>query len=186
VDTSSAPPQPPPADPRRWFAEEVHAHDGQLKSYLKSAFPSVRDVEDVVQESYLRIWKARTHRKIECARAFLFTIAKRLALDHIRRARNSPFSEVRDLDASGVVEERDSIYAAMTEQEKVRLLAEAIASLPIRMRNVIILHKVEGLRQSEVQAQLGFSPKTVENLALRGIRRIRDFFHARGIEHYRE
>jgi hypothetical protein len=53
---------PPAAALRAWFAEEVQPHDAQLKAYLRGAFPAVRDVEDVVQESYLRVWRARaTH-----------------------------------------------------------------------------------------------------------------------------
>lgn len=64
----------------QWFANEVHAHASQLKAYLRGAFPSVRDVDDVVQESYLRIWKARAIHPIESAKTFLFTIARRVAL----------------------------------------------------------------------------------------------------------
>jgi RNA polymerase sigma factor (sigma-70 family) len=47
-----------------WFAEEVHTHDSQLKSYLRSSFPALRDVDDVVQESYLRIWRRQLVRPI--------------------------------------------------------------------------------------------------------------------------
>ena len=36
------------ADQNRWFNNEVHAHDAQLRAYLRLSFPSVRDVEDVV------------------------------------------------------------------------------------------------------------------------------------------
>ena len=46
-----------PLDRARWFKEEVHSLDTRLKSYLRGSFPSV-DVEDVVQESYLRTWLA--------------------------------------------------------------------------------------------------------------------------------
>lgn len=51
----------PPCDPEtaHWFTEHVHPHDAQLKAYLRGAFPAVRDVEDVVQESYLRVWRVR-------------------------------------------------------------------------------------------------------------------------------
>lgn len=58
-----------PEDRSKWFKEEVHLHDGQLKSWLKGTFPSVRDVDDVVQESYLRIWKAKATEPINSAKA---------------------------------------------------------------------------------------------------------------------
>src|SRR5438876_12279709 len=59
----------------RWFAAEVHAHERSLRAYLRGAFPSVRDVDDVVQESYVRVWKARLAHPIQSARSFLFQVA---------------------------------------------------------------------------------------------------------------
>src|SRR5688500_14989442 len=61
-DTSVSPPQTSceqstRADETRWFVDEVHTHDIALKRYLRSSFPALHDVEDIAQESYLRIWK---------------------------------------------------------------------------------------------------------------------------------
>lgn len=93
-------------DPVQWFNQEVHPHESQLKAYLRSQFPSVRDVDDVVQESFLKIWKARAGRPIESARAFLFRIAQRLAIDVVRRARRSPVDAERSADDSLVLDNR--------------------------------------------------------------------------------
>ncbi len=67
---------PPPTDQARWFTGEVDPHSGALRAYVQRAFPGVRDVDDVVQDSLLRIWTARTSRQIGCARP-LFTIVCR-------------------------------------------------------------------------------------------------------------
>jgi len=64
---------PPPTDQARWFAEEADPHRSASRAYVQRAFPGVRDVDDVVQDSLLRIWTARTSRQIGCARP-LFTI----------------------------------------------------------------------------------------------------------------
>ena len=66
---------PPPTDQARWFTEEVDPHRGALRAYVQRAFPGVRDVDDVVQDSLLRIWTARASRQIGCARP-LFTIVR--------------------------------------------------------------------------------------------------------------
>ena len=44
---------------QRWFLHEIHPHEGQLKAYLRKAYPAVPDPADIVQESFLRVWKAR-------------------------------------------------------------------------------------------------------------------------------
>ena len=52
-------------------------HDDHLKAYLRTSFPTVRDVDDIVQESYLRIWRRQSIQPVRTAKAFLFTIARR-------------------------------------------------------------------------------------------------------------
>ena len=66
---------PHPTDQARWFAEEVYPHRSASRAYVQRAFPGVRDVDDVVQDSLLRIWTARASRQIGCARP-LFTIVR--------------------------------------------------------------------------------------------------------------
>ena len=66
---------PPPTDQARWFSEEVDPHRGALRDYVQRAFLGVRTVDDVVQDSLLRIWTARASRQIGCARP-LFTIVR--------------------------------------------------------------------------------------------------------------
>ena len=55
----------------RWFTEEVHRHERSVRSYLHHSFPAVREVEDLVQESCLRVWRAKSARPIQSAKAFL-------------------------------------------------------------------------------------------------------------------
>ena len=76
------------------------------------------DVDDVVQESYLRVWKARTTRPIESAKAFLFTVARRLALDFVRRKRRSPFLAVKDSEALFVLKERKGVRTKRGQQNE--------------------------------------------------------------------
>ena len=83
----------------RWFAAEVQPHEPALRGYLRGSFPAVRDVDDVVQESYLRMWRARAAQPIASARSFLFQVARRLALDTVRRERISPVAHVPNLAA---------------------------------------------------------------------------------------
>jgi DNA-directed RNA polymerase specialized sigma24 family protein len=77
----------------------VLPHEPQLRFYLQRAFPAVRDVDDVVQESYFRIWRKHGAKPTSCARAFLFRIARNFAIDLLREDRRAPAA---DLGISGV------------------------------------------------------------------------------------
>ncbi len=171
----------PPVDHERWFAQEAAPHGSHLKAYLRGAFPTVRDVDDVVQESYLRLWRARATQPIRSVRAFLFSVARHLALDSIRHERASPIDAIGDLSRLRVLEERPDAADLASMQEKIRLLADAVESLPARCRQVVVLRKIKAMPQKEVAALLGVSEKTVESQFTRGMQRCADYLRARGV-----
>jgi RNA polymerase sigma-70 factor (ECF subfamily) len=158
--------------PEKWFAEDVHPHDASLRAFLRGRFPAVRDVDDVVQESYLRIWKARALHPIDSAKAFLFRVARNLALDTLRRGRHSPIDGVTDLAALFVIDERPDAAAAAARQQEIDLLVDAIDALPARCREIFILRKLQGVSQKDIAARLGLSEQTVQVQAARGLRRV--------------
>ncbi len=171
-----------PGDPQdAWFAKEVQPHGASLRSYVRRAFPTVNDVDDVVQESFLRIWKARLAQPIHSSKAFLFKVARHLALDLVRRGQVSPINQVRDLSALNVVEDSRGVAESADANEKILALADAVASLPTRCREIVILRKFKGLSQKEVAAHFGLSERTVEVQVARGVKRCEEYLRKRGI-----
>jgi len=165
-------------DATRWFTEEVQPNDPSLRAYLRRAFPSVRDVDDLVQESYVRIWRRHTTHPVQSARAFLFQVARRLAIDVVRRRRTSRIESVPDLAALPVAAaERSGVDAAILREE-VELLTQAIHALPPRCREVMILRKIEGRSQREIAARLGLAEGTVQVHIVQGLRRLEGTFMA--------
>lgn len=181
MSTPTIPGPSPVADQARWFSEEVHAHDTSLKLYLRGSFPAIRDVDDVVQESYLRIWRARADRPIQCARAFLFRVARNMAIDLLNRERISPLVSVKDLDALPVVDDRPNAAASASAQEELRLLARAIDSLPARCREIVVLRRIKNLSQKEIALRLGIAEATVEVQVVRGVKRCGDYLRRHGV-----
>lgn len=171
----------PVAEQTRWFAEEVHPYDAQLKSYLRNSFPSIHDVNDIAQETYLRIWKARLAQPVHFTKSFLFTIARHLAFDVIRRNRVSPISAVTEIPSSPVMDSGPGVVDIVCSREEIALLIEAIDTLPSRCREIIILRKLKGLPQAAIAEQLGISEHTVEVQVMRGMKRCDEYLHRRGV-----
>lgn len=169
------------SDQTRWFTEEVQPHDSQLKAYLRGSFPSVNDVDDVVQESYLRIWKAKATRPIKYAKGFLFKVAQNVALELLRRNRVSPIETVPDLAPLCIAHDEKGAAECACSAEELALLAEAVAALPARCREIVILRKYQNLSQHEVAARLGISETTVAEQVYRGARRMQKFLLERGV-----
>jgi RNA polymerase sigma-70 factor (ECF subfamily) len=174
-------PRAAPLNLARWFAAEVHPHEPALRGYLRGSFPAVRDVDDVVQESFLRIWRARAAQPITSARAFLFQIARRLAFDAVRRERHDFVGDVRDFPANGVLLSEPESTDAAANLERVRLLTDAIEALPARCREVFIMRKLQALSQRETAARLGLSERTVEVQVARAMRRCEAYLRNHGL-----
>lgn len=182
---SSAPPcvaPVPPSDANQWFAQEVHPHGPQLKAYLQGSFPELRhDAEDVVQESFLWLWKEKTTKPIRSVRGLLYTVAKHIALNVLRHQRRSPISAVSSLDSLGALEDRPDAADVLSYQEKVEILTDIIAALPERRRVILTLCKFRKLSAQEVAGQLGLDLRTVENHLYRAVRQCREKLQAKGI-----
>ena len=165
-----------------WFINEVHAHGPALRAYLRGQFPTVRDVDDVVQESYLRVWRARLHRPIDFSKSFLFQVARSVTIDLLRRERVTPLRRTEEAVMTAVADERPSAAEVACTRSDVELLVRAIDAMPARLREVMILRKLDGLSQKEIAQRLGLSEPTVQAHVVRGLRRLEDFFRHHGVQ----
>jgi RNA polymerase sigma factor (sigma-70 family) len=182
---SVAAPVPPciadPADRSRWFHEEVQAHESALRAYLRRQFPTLTDADDVVQESYLRLWRAPDHDKIASAKAYLFAIARNLTLGRFRRQKASPEVPVVDFGSLRVLRDETDVVESVSTNQELALAEAAMESLPARCREVLMLRSLQGLSCEEIAEKLGISEATVRTQMAKGLKRCIEYFRERGI-----
>jgi len=175
----------PQAEVRSWFAAEVQPHEGALRAYLRGRFPALPDHDDVVQEAFVRVIRAHATGKLQVPRAFLFVTARNVALDHFRREKTNPVMGLVNPDALTVVEE-GSLVGPLNHEQDLEVLEEAIAALPERCRQIIMLKKIQGLSYDEIGARLGIAPGTISQQLSIGVAKCRAFFARRGLLKGRE
>jgi RNA polymerase sigma-70 factor (ECF subfamily) len=173
----------PPQDPEdaRWFATEVQPHAAGLRAYLVGQFPQLNDVDDIVQESLMRVVRAHATGRVDAPRALLFATARNLALDLLRRRRVVAFEPITEITDSSVFLGDGTIPDTVSRNEEHDLLVQAIQTLPDRCRQVFTLRVTYGLAQKEIAARLGISENTVEKQMGKGIRRCTEFFARLGL-----
>lgn len=171
----------PDTEQNRWFSQEVQPHEPLLRAHLHSAFPSLPDVDDIVQESYFRLIQARKTGPIHYAKAFLFATARNVALDLLRRRRIVPISNVTEIERLAVIGEERGVADTVGRQQELAFLADAIRALPERCRKVVTLRKLYGISQKDIAAQLGISENTVEVQVAKGMRRVTAALARRGL-----
>lgn len=171
----------PQSETTRWFAEEVQPHEPSLRSYLRGLFPSLPDIDDLVQESYVRLIRTRSAGRISYVKAFLFTTARNVALDIFRRRRVVRIEGVADLAKLSVIEDRPGVADALGRQQELELLAAAVRTLPDRCRQVLTLRLLYDYSHKQIAAELGISEHTVKAQLAKGTRRCADYFAERGL-----
>ena len=131
--------------------------------------------EDVAQDALLRAWtRARSYDSTQAAVAtWLHRIAVNAAIDRVRATRPS-VAVPEDLHDSSPA--ADAVIAG---QQRSRLLAEAIATLPDRQRTALALTYGEGWSGQDAAQALQVSTRALEGLLHRGRKVLRAYLEAR-------
>ena len=170
----------PKSEPADWFAEHVQPHEPTLRAVLRRSYCSGSDVDDVVQESFLRVLRAHAKKPIRCGKSFLFAVARNALRDLIRRRGVIETIPVTETSVLPVLEAGPGVVDQVIRRQELDLLSEAVRSLPDRCREVFLLRKINGVSQKEIARRLSISENTVETLVAKGARRCADYVRAHG------
>jgi len=172
---------PDDANKTQWLKEELLLHVPMLRAYLRGRFPSVPDVDDIVEESVVRVLRAHEAGAVASCKGLLFSTARNLALDLVRRQRVVSFEPMTESSDSYVFTDGTDIVEAVNKKQEFEILTQAIQSLPKRCRQVMTLRTAYGLSQKQIAQKLGISENTVEKQMSTGIRRCAVYFARLGL-----
>jgi RNA polymerase sigma-70 factor, ECF subfamily len=146
-------------------------HAPWLAARLRAVLPAA-DVEDVLQESFLAVWRgARGYRPEGAAGGWLWGIARRQAAQWLRR-RGRALSLVQALEQAGPPVAEDPAQIAVTRAE-LAVAVEALGPPGVPERDVWRLVYVEDRPVAEVAELMGVPPGTVKSRAHRARRLLR-------------
>jgi RNA polymerase sigma-70 factor (ECF subfamily) len=157
---------------QRDFAVLYRATLAPLRRYLTRLLGNASEAQDVAHDAYIRVYPAMTEQPPDRPAALLYTAARRLAINRLKRRSISPLAreafspETAASSAPGVAQQ------VMARQE-LGLLEEAIAQLPEGCRVVLLLRKIELLSHREIADRLGIAISTVEKQHARALRLLR-------------
>lgn len=170
---------PPDSEQSNWFATHVLPHEPMLRAWLQSRFRDVTDFDDILQDAYLRVLRAHAEGGLQSPKAYLFAIARNLAVDRLRRQQIAATDSFADLDQSGALFDTDDVAETAARNQELELLTEAIQALPDRCRQVFTLRKIYGMSQKDIATKLGISEHTVSAQITIGIHKCTDFLRHR-------
>lgn len=149
-------------------------HVDALRRFI-SRFVGKNDVEDVVQEAFLRAYSAESGKPIEQPKSYLFRIAKHVALDQLRQRSRKPTDYLDDFESPDVLVSEWTLEDEIMAQQKLGFHCAAVASLPPKCRKVYLLRKVYGMSYKDIATTLQISDKTVEAHIIKGYARCDEY-----------
>jgi RNA polymerase sigma factor (sigma-70 family) len=133
-----------------------------LKKFLSGFLPAQSDIEDVAQEAYLRAFMAEQRETIEQPKAFLFRVAKNLALTQLTKKSRQITDYIEEAGATVVIQTAAGSDEELEAQQCLDLYCEAVAKLPEKCRQVFLLRKVHGLTHQDIGERMALSVSSVE------------------------
>lgn len=140
--------------------------------------------EDVVQETFVRLWRSaeRFDAERSSVRTFVFLIARRVTIDFHRRAAARP-----GVAPAAMQEERGPARDDESDQDVERLVTglsvrDSLDALPPKHREVLELAYDEDLSQSVIAQRLDLPLGTVKSRTYHALRGLRDELERRGID----
>ena len=129
-----------------------------LRGHLRLRLRDAHDADDVVQETFLRVWRSRGAQTIENPRSYLFRVANNIATDRLRERRRWQWTDDTAIPDAGDILSPERTVAA---REELALVQQAIDRLPEDCRRAFLL-RLEGASHAEIAAAIGISRSMVE------------------------
>ena len=150
------------AERASWLAEQILPHEAALRASLRRLVRAQFDIDDVVQESYAVVAALDDVSHVRHPRAYLFSVARSVVLQQLRRSRVVSIEAVAEIDLLDITHDDCSPERHAVAGQALRRVGELLAGLPRRRREAFVMRKLEGLSQREIAQRMGISENTVE------------------------
>ena len=162
---------------RAAFAELVEKYKQPLFNFVFRTLRDETETEDVAQNTFLQVWKSRArYERTAKFSTWLFTIARTLCLNEIRRRSRHPAESLEETHP-----EHDDQPSRQYEDKKIFLptqnvlhselakkIEEALAELPENQRTAILLCRQDEVSYEEIAEILGCSLSATKSVIHRG------------------
>jgi RNA polymerase sigma factor (sigma-70 family) len=148
-----------------------------------------KEVEDIVQETFVRVCQIENKESIREPNSYVFRTARNLALDHVKRSESrladggdalDRLAELNDLSAI----DADPTYAQVASGEEFALFCEAVRELPKQCRRAFVLKKVYGYTLKEIADEMGVGLPTVETHIVNGTKKCVQYMRDRNLNRH--
>lgn len=157
---------------RAAFARLFDHFAPRVKSFMMRKGSNSEQAEDLVQETMIAVWTKAAMFSTDrgSVSTWIFTIARNLRIDRLRREKSQLYTDLEDFDAPDL---RTGAEETLGRSQEDNHVATALAQIPEEQRRLLILSYVEDVPQSEIALRLNIPLGTVKSRMRLGYSRLR-------------
>ncbi|SFJ01079.1 RNA polymerase sigma-70 factor, ECF subfamily [Sphingomonas sp. NFR04] len=153
-----------------WFADHVFAYHAQTLRYATRLVRRADEAEELVQEAYARLFALDGWAAIANPHAFTIRIVRNLAIERFRRAEVVQLAQGALLQALETTDQDPTPDVVAMDRSELQHVARVLQEMPPRMREAMILRRIDGLPPAQVAERMNISVSTVETHLVKALR----------------
>ncbi|MCW8833692.1 MAG: RNA polymerase sigma factor [Colwellia sp.] len=148
-----------------------------LARYILKMSVKKEDVDDILQEAFIRVYHEDKKKQIRSPKDYLFIVSRNLIYKGLRHQSKEIATNIED-DLLGHDNKQTDIE--LHNQQKFKAFNDVLSTLPEKNRRAILLRKYYGLSHKEISQKLGVSVSSVEKYISKGIKQCGDVLITQG------
>lgn len=142
-----------------------------LMRYIKRYIGKKDDPEDILQEAFLRTYRANEINNIEFPKTYMFKTAKNLAVREKAKMAARLTEYIEDYSGPAFSNNEASAFDMLERKQNKQLLVAAINTLPPKCRTVTIMRLIYGMPLKDIAENMGITLSTTEKHIAKGLER---------------
>ncbi|MBW8687040.1 RNA polymerase sigma factor [Chitinophaga rhizophila] len=156
------------------FRQLYDRHSRQVAAFVFHLTHSAVDAEDILQETFLKLWTSREQLPVVVNPAsYIFILARNKTLDHLRKIARQ--QKLVEQVWANISEAADTLELQLDARESQQLINTALSRLTDQQRTIFRLSRHEGLDHATIASRLQLSKSRVKNVQVETLRFLRQF-----------
>jgi RNA polymerase sigma-70 factor (ECF subfamily) len=146
-----------------------------LKKVVQRYSNRESEIDDILQEAFLRTFAANKVNTITFPKSYLYTTTKNIAVRENSKVATKITEYIEDSSESLLISEEKNAFDLLSAEQERAILLDAIKSLPTQCQRVTKLRLIDGVRIKDIARQLNISVSTTEKHISKGLLRCDEF-----------
>lgn len=161
------------------FLSLFNKHHKQVYRHAFYLLKNTEDAEDLTQETFIKAWQLKSELRLSTVHSWLLKCVQNLSFNELKRRKyqvysSEEFTEIVDnLQHSESGQHMLSPEKSVCNQEAKRLVHQAIAKLPPRLRLIVVMRELDDMSYSDISDVIGIPEGTVKSTLYRARKMLR-------------